>query len=108
MTEPTTVKETYKFEYSKSYSDGEQYTDVKIFTVNSDEDTWDQTLTKFTMWLGSCYGYDLTRQVQIHGIPMDCYDHEAYLENQMKKEALAGFLDNAQAAQDCRGCALCE
>jgi hypothetical protein len=95
MTNASDVKETYKFEHNKTYNDGEQHTNVKIFTVNDDFHTYEDILRSFTTWLGSAYGYDLTRLVSVNGVPLDS----------IQTDAEATGRDSATAAQNCPGCA---
>lgn len=91
MTEATTtpeVKETYKFEHNKTYADGEQHTNVKIFTVNRESAQWGDVAQDFLTWLSSVYGYDITKY-----FPELEYHQTRY------------SLNVAEAAQDCPGCA---
>lgn len=60
---------TYKFERVTTYSDGTQYTDVKIFTEDACDGVyslcWYDVANAFLCWLGSVYNYDIRRQVTL-------------------------------------------
>lgn len=63
------MKTTYKIERSTTYSENEQFTDVKIWTTE-DTETWPQVLKNMVLWLSSIYGYEVLKHVRIHGEPL--------------------------------------
>lgn len=57
---------TYKFERVTTYSDGETYTDVKIWTNDAlENDYWPDIANKFLLWLSSIYSYDIRGSVKL-------------------------------------------
>lgn len=84
---------TYKFERTTSYENGEQFTDVKIWTEDALNGcysvSWQDVHSQFVAWLGSVYGYDISHNI----IVID----EADIQDALQA--------SAQAAQDCPGCA---
>lgn len=60
---------TYKFERVTTYTDGTQYTDVKIFTEDANDGVynvyWPDVANSFLLWLGSCFGYDVRGKVKL-------------------------------------------
>lgn len=99
---------TYKFERSTTYSNGEQFTDVKIFTEDALEGcysvVWEDVANIFLLWLGGIYGYDIRGQVEL---PSDRLQvtKEFYDPNEQIFGVRHGM---AQTAQDCPGCACCK
>ena len=69
MIDQITEKTTYKFERITTYSDGETYTDVKMWTADAlEKDYWPDIANAFLLWLGSIYQYDIRGQVKL---PLD-------------------------------------
>lgn len=83
---------TYKFERTTTYENGEQFTDVKIWTEDAMDGCysvdWMSVHSQFVAWLGSVYGYDISHNIVV----VDEADIQKAL----------------QAAQNDRGCAFCE
>lgn len=102
MTDENKIKEvtTYKFERNTTYSNGEQYTDVKIFTEDAVDGCyavgWEEVANAFLCWLGSVYHYDVRGQVKL---PMD-----RLTEQEEIQKLYSQFHGIAQAAQDRPGC----
>lgn len=107
MTEENKIKEvtTYKFERNTTYSNGEQYTDVKIFTEDAIDGCysvgWEEVANAFLCWLGSVYHYDVRGQVTL---PMDRPTMEE-VQQWYQNQEFPRTMSSAQAAQDCAGCA---
>lgn len=72
---------TYKFERVTTYSDGTQYTDVKIFTEDANDGVyslcWTDVANAFLCWLGSVYHYDIRGQVKLPETIEEKYLREA-------------------------------
>lgn len=64
-------KVTYKFERQATFSDGSIQTDVKMFTDEDYAKPWTDVLNGFCLWLGSIYGYDIARHIQVKGSSLE-------------------------------------
>ena len=67
MTEPTSFKEAYTFQYS----DGE---DRSVYVSFSPGDTWPEVLEQFVSFMNNVYGYDIRDQVAIERRPFFPHD----------------------------------